>query len=296
MAEAADFAARVRAAFPYLGFANAVLAQKGEDHDVLVLDNRYVFRFPRHADHPTGLALERAVLTALQGRCELAIPDYRYVAPDGAFAGYGMIAGEELTPARFARLSRQTQERVLDQIADFVSAMHGLTVREIEAAAGTTFDWPREGSPADYAADGREGRLPPIAKAFPDLVPLIEAFYARFEHRPAGPERVLHGDISDDHLLLSPDGERLGGVIDFGDTELGDPMHDVCYLWSYGDWAIRRVLERYAFKDEDADLLERSRWGYCRYRISRLGEAIDNGWTDVAAAGAAELPGLLAAL
>ena len=153
MAQAADFAARVRTAFPALAFSEAVLAQKGEDHHVVMLDGRYVFRFPRHADHPTGLALERAVLAALKGRCEVAVPDYRYVAPDGAFAGYKMIAGDELTPTRFARLSRQTQERVLDQIADFVSAMHGLTVCEIEAAAGATFDWPREGSPADYAAE-----------------------------------------------------------------------------------------------------------------------------------------------
>jgi aminoglycoside 2''-phosphotransferase len=290
---AAALAAQVRAAFPNLAFSHAALNERGEDHQVLVLDDRYVFRFPRHADHPTGLAFEIAVLRALNGRCALATPDYRFVAPSGDFAGYQMIEGVELTPGRFAALEQAIQELVLNQIADLLSAIHGLDLSELRTSSIAA---PRERTPADYAIGGRARRLPPIARAHPDLAPLVEGFYARFECREAGVERLMHGDVTDDHLLLAPAGDRLGGVIDFGDAGLGDPMHDFCYLWSYGDWAPAHVFERYALKDQDPGLLERSRWGFARYRISRLAEALEREWGDTASDLAASLPALLESL
>jgi len=290
-------AARVRAAFPDLEFRDVALNEKGEDHLMLVLDNRYVFRFPRHANHPTGLRLELAVLNALKGKCSLPTPDYRFVPPSGEFAGYEMIVGVELTPERFGALSRPVQERVLDDLAGFLSAMHALALDDIVAHLGEAPNpWPRAGTPADYVADGRARRLPPIRRAMPDLADLVDGFYARFERRPAAPPRLTHSDVTCDHLLLSPSGEGLAGVIDFGDVELGDPAYDFTYLWSYGDWAPGHVFERYALKDQAPGLLERSRWLYARYRISRLGEAIDNGWTETAAEIAASLPELLASL
>jgi aminoglycoside 2''-phosphotransferase len=291
----AELAARVREAFPDLEFSRVERIEKGEDHQVLVLDGRYVFRFPRFPHHPTGLKLELAVLSALKGRCALPTPDYRFVAPDGDFAGYELIDGVELTPRRFAGLDRAAQERVLEQVAGFLSAMHALANDEVEAGLGGPPEtWPRGGTPADQAADGQARRLGPIRRAFPGLASEVEAFYARFERQPGGAVRWNHSDVTCDHLLLAPSHDRLAGVIDFGDVEIGDPAYDFGYLPSYSDWALGFVFERYAFKDEDAGLLDRARWQFVRYRIARLGEAIDKGWTEAAAEFAAALPAALA--
>lgn len=299
MAEAltAALAARVRAAFPRLEFSQPVLNERGEDHYALILDHRYVFRFPRHDNHPTGLRLELAVLDALRGRCALPVPDYRYVAPGGDFAGYEMIDGVELTPDRFAALSRAAQETVLDQIAGFLSAIHGLAPDQVTARLGAGLEpWPNAGTPKDAASDGRARRLPSIARAMPELASLVDGFYGRLALRPPAAQRLTHSDVTLDHLLLAPSGERLAGVIDFGDVELGDPAYDFTYLWSYGDWAPGHVFDRYALKDREPGLLERSRWHFARYRISRLGEALDRGWDKAASDIAATLPALLEAL
>ena len=294
---AAALAARVRAAFPDLAFSRAALIERGEDHQVLVLDDRYVFRFPRFSHHPTGLRLELAALGALKGRCAVPMPDYRYVAAGGAFAGYEMIDGVELTPERFAALDRGVQERVLAQVADFLSAIHSLTTSDVEARLGETpKEWPSGGSPADQAADVRKRRCGHIARAFPALLPIVDGFLARFEQSPGGAERWTHSDVTCDHLLLSPAGDRLAGVIDFGDVEIGDPAYDFGYLRSYGDWAPAHVFARYAFKDVDPGLLQRSHWQHVRYRIARLGEAIEQGWDARASEIAAALPALAAAL
>jgi len=130
----------------------------------------------------------------------------------------------------------------------------------------------------------------------PDLAPLVDAFYARLALQPSVDQRLTHSDVTLDHLLLAPSGDRLAGIIDFGDVELGDPAYDFAYLWSYGDWAPGQVFERYALKDQEPGLLERSRWHFARYRVSRLGEALDRGWEQAASDIAAALPALLAAL
>lgn len=293
----ARLTAQVRGAFPGLEFSHAALNERGEDHHVLMLDHRYAFRFPRHSNHPTGLKFELAVLAALKGRCTLPMPDYRYVSPGGDFAGYEMIDGVELTSERFAALDRVAQERILAQVAEFLSAIHGLALDDVVDLLGETPDaWPTEGTPADEVAHGRARRLGPISHAMPELAYLVEDFYARFETRQAVSGWLTHGDFTDDHLLLAPPGDRLAGVIDFGDVELGDPAYDFSYLWSYGDWAPAFVFERYALRASAPGLLERSRWSFARYRIARLGEALENQWTKVASKIAATLPALLAGL
>ncbi len=293
----ARLAARVRATFPELEFSHAVLNERGEDHYALMLDGRYVFRFPRHANHPTGLGFELAVLRALKGRCALPMPDYRFLSPGGDFAGYEMIDGVELAPERFAELSRAAQETVLEQVAGFLSAMHGLALEEVVACLGAApRPWPNSGTPADAAAEGRARRLPPIARAMPELASLVDDFYARLALRPPAAQRLTHSDVTLDHLLLAPSGDRLAGVIDFGDVELGDPAYDFAYLWSYGDWAPGYAFERYSLKDQEPGLLERTRWHYARYRVSRLGEALDRGWEQVASDIGDALPALLAGL
>jgi aminoglycoside 2''-phosphotransferase len=295
LASAAALAARVREAFPGLEFSRAEINERGEDHQVLVLDDRYVFRFPRHPEHPTGLAFERAVLRALEGRCAVPTPDYRFVSPDGEVAGYEMIAGVELTPERFAGLGRAAQERVLGQTAAFLTAMHSLTQADVVAALGHDMpSWPREETPAGLVADGRRRRLPPIAAAMPTLAAEAEAFYARFETMAEGPVRLIHGDMTDDHMLLAPEADWLAGVIDFGDAEIGDAAYDFAYFWSYGDWAPAFVVDRYELNDPG--LLVRSHWHFARYRVARLGEALEHGWDERAAEIAASLPNLLARL
>ena len=64
----------------------------------------------------------------------------------------------------------------------------------------------------------------------------------------------------------------------------------------YGDWAPAFVIDHYDLKAEDPGLLGRSRWHFARYRIARLGEALERGWTERAVELAASLPSVLAGL
>ena len=266
----ASLLARVTRSFPSLVVKSSRVEQCGGDHLVLIVNNdEYAFRFPR-----TGvrdLRFEIAVLKHLRHRLQVTVPAYDHVDPSGHFAGYRFIAGDPLTPDRYASLDAATKTFLLKAAAGFLTALHDLP----QVAINWSGEWPRTWTAAQFAERGMAERLPLIARHAPQLVPSMEAFYASY--RLDRPERlaIVHGDLVGEHMLVDRSGSRLAGIIDFGDVAIGDPAQDLLGLWSYGTDAVTRVIDGYDPGRNDPGLLRRSRNHFIRYRIDDLFECLD---------------------
>jgi aminoglycoside phosphotransferase (APT) family kinase protein len=261
---------RVRRVVPELAYTNARLEDRGGDHRLLILDETCVIRFPRAGMH--DLDLEMAVLAALQRYDVLPTPVYCVADPAGAFVGYHFISGVELTVERFAALPKSTQHRLLDQAADFLKILHGLSPAEVWPG-----EWRRAWTAADYARQARDGRVALIVRNFPELSDELEAFFARYEKDECPDAVILHGDLVTDHILLDRDGDRLAGIIDFGDVALGDPAQDLMGFWAYGPEAVAYIAHAYAGVPE-TELVHRSHGAFVRHRIDSFWDAlIENG-------------------
>ncbi|HUZ11742.1 MAG TPA: aminoglycoside phosphotransferase family protein [Caulobacteraceae bacterium] len=258
--------ARIRAEFPDLDFAEATLNDLGEDHAVVMLDDAWVFRFPRSARAASYAAGERRLLHRLNQVSSLAAPRYERVSVAGDFAGYRMIQGCELSEAVFAALPRQVQERVLDELGGFLARLHRLSPSLVASPDGAAA--PKHGG-REFARANRRRRARIASALALDLIARIDRFFellAAVVDR--APKVLIHGDLSEDHILLEPNGQRLAGVIDFTDAGPGDPAFDFTFLWAYGDWAPARAAACYG--DAAAEVLARSRWWFTRYSIDRL--------------------------
>ena len=286
---------RIRAEFPALEFDRARLNDNGEDHAVVVLDDTWVFRFPRNAQAASYAAGERRLLALLNAASDVATPRYQYVSEAGDFGGYRMIVGRELRTDVFAGLARELQERVLDQIGGFLSVLHELPPELITGSDGT--DGPGWWTGVDYARRYRERRPTFAAALSSGLLAAADRFFEALPEAVDGaPMTLTHSDFTDDHILLAPSGDRLAGVIDFTDAQLGDPAFDFTFLWAYGDWAPARAASRYlAGVDADA-ILTRSHWWYVRYAIDQSWTALGDPSPDVVAAITGQLPALLEGL
>lgn len=258
---------RIRAAFPDIAFTRAALIDDGEDHAVVVLDGAWVFRFPRTGERQRLFNAELSLLEHIGTACEVQVPRYAYVAPRSAFGGYAMIKGAALAPPVFAALSRAAQERILAQIAGLLRVVHSTSPKVVETADGQIA---RQWSGADYALRyGEVTRASIEASVSPGMLGAIDRFYQDCGRRPRWPgEVVVHGDLTDDHLILALDGQRLAGVIDFADAAVGDPAYDLAFFWAYGDWAAQFLAAAYEAADDG--LLERSRWAFARYSIDQI--------------------------
>jgi aminoglycoside 2''-phosphotransferase len=284
---------RIRAEFPELRFADAALNDFGEDHAVVVLDDQWVFRFPRSAAAAACGAAERGLLARLNAVSPVAVPRYEFVSRAGDFGGYRMIAGEELTEGAFAALPREAQEGVLHQIGRFLVILHALPAALVARPGAET-----KREDAAWFAERYAERRTRLAEALgPALMAAADRFYQAFPAAVATTDTaVIHRDFSEDHILLDPQSQRLAGVIDFTDAALGDPAFDFAFLWSYGREAPARVLRSYDSGADPAAILNRSLWWFARFRIDQVWWSVSGARAYDVASIASELPALFGAL
>jgi aminoglycoside 2''-phosphotransferase len=282
----------IRAAFPELAFTQAALNDYGDDNQVVVLDDAWVVRFPRNDEYRARFAAELNLLAALRGMTRVRVPHYEYVAPDGSFGAYRLIAGTEMTPPVFRALDAAAQRAVLTGMAEFLTTLHALPAAAIAQPDGFVAQtWSGE----QFAALYRGMRRAKIARVI-DAAALarFDAFHDAFEKVPPGVARLVHDDISDDHILVA--GGRLAGIIDFSDASFGDAAIDFAWFWRLGETAIDTVLGAYDLSTEDPGLKSRAHWTFVRYLINQLSYGAKAKWNLPPEQALAELDGPLTRL
>jgi aminoglycoside 2''-phosphotransferase len=290
---AAGLAARIRAEFPALAFDQAALSDEGDDHRIVILDDAWVFRFPRRREGEDRPALFRAELSLLARLAEISpipVPRYEFISAGGGFGGYRKIAGEPMRPALFAALAPQARTSILDEVAGFLRLLHATPPTAIARAGGEIArEWTGAAFHDRWIAE-RRAAVAGLVDA--PLLERMDRFYDLLANAGRPPREVLtHGDLSDDHMLVSPGRDGLAGIIDFSDACLGDPAYDLTFFLSYGEAAARRLADRYDPMGEDPTLLTRARLSHARFRIEQLRQA--RAFPHETAQLLADLPGLL---
>jgi aminoglycoside 2''-phosphotransferase len=246
----------LRAAMPELRWDSARYVDEGWDHEVLLLDDRLVVRFPNEAYYRRMLDAERIVLDLLASRCRMSLPRVTDIAPDRRFAVHEFVPGETLTPRRFAALPPRDRDEIADRLAELLTALHAIDPGLLPA--GTPF-WTVADEDAGVARLASTG-LPRLLT--PAEMTVVEAILADVPDLLAGaPSPVLvHGDVYEDHLLWDAGRRRLG-LLDFSDLALGDPAIDLAELIDYGRPFLESVVARYGGDDALLDRAVRyGRW------------------------------------
>ena len=220
--------ALIAAQFPALAPAHLRLVGEGWDNVAYVVDERWVFRFPRRGVAAALIERECAVLPVLAPALPLAVPVPRFVGRPGdgypwPFAGYAVLSG---APADEIPLDDDGRAALAAPLAAFLRALHALDPA-VAVAHGLEAD--RIGR-LDHAR-----RRPLVAERLgvlaaagivADGAPLLAALDACAPDVHAGRRCIVHGDLYLRHILLD-DAQRATGVIDWGDVHLGDPAVDL---------------------------------------------------------------------
>jgi aminoglycoside 2''-phosphotransferase len=226
----------------------------GGDSDAWLVDDRWIFRFPRTAEIARSLAVEVCLLPRLTARLPLAIPDFVHIARDQSrspmFVGYEAIPGVPLREDILGRLSQSATDQLGTKLGHFLRALHQ-TPLDLAIECGVAL-------PTTSAFEAVEqGYRTVREKVFAHLGDddrawvgqRFEAFLGDPRHFAFSPV-LCHGDFSSDHLLVDLDGGALIGVIDFGDVTIGDPAGEFTWRAEYGEVFFEQVLEAYSIADE----------------------------------------------
>ena len=213
----------VRTDFPALAIRSAWVGESGWDNDVIIINDEYVFRFPK--DDGVRLDVEIAVLNHLRGRITMPIPRIEFVGRSTPFVGYRKIHGTPLTTDACARLTRGVLNAIASDLARFLFEVHRAIPIELAETMGVVND-----DPQGYLREARtlRGRLEDAATA-----DFVESIISEAEETLAiqGPRSFLYNDLHGDNMAFDAHASRLNGIFDFGDIAIGDvhrefsPLH-----------------------------------------------------------------------
>jgi len=262
--------------FPDLAESVFTPQTRGWDSVAIDVDDRLIFKFPRHAAGLAGLVREAALLAIIHPAVTLPTPNMTLHEGPPLFSRHDKLRGGYLEPALYAGLAEPARDRLAEDLALFYAELHALPAAEIEAAgAGPIKPW-----------------LEPdeiLRRAWPILTEPLRGYAERtiaaWRALPPDPHGVTYG-FFDGHgwnMAFDPAARRLNGVYDFGDSGFGQLQQEFIYSNMISPDLTARIVGRYESLTGRSLDRERIALLFQVLRLSELAEhAVDAHWGPIA--------------
>lgn len=244
------FEEQVRKEFPQIGWESSEFIESGWDHYILILDGRLVFRKPKDSRYTEIFVNELRFMKYIKDFTSTTIPEYKYIAKDGSFAGYPIIPGASLDREMFNSMSEDQIDSLAEQIGSFLTDIHKVPV-SVKQEFGI--------KDSDYSGDfndmQRKAERMLYSKLSTEEVDEIKKFFSEYREMLSEVkcDTFLHNDLGGEHILFD---EKTGkiGVIDFSDREFGDPAFDFTGMIEFGEDFTQKVIDHYTGKKDNGFL------------------------------------------
>ena len=202
------------------------VVDEGYDFEIAIVDDEWVFRFPRRSSVEEALELEIALLPMLAGALPVEGPRFEHISREPLFVGYRLIRGAPLV------------DEDGDGVRAFLDALHAIDISNLPLEP---VDWVEA-----YRSQCAEFERVVVPFLDRDERTRAEQLFVEVETLVGFDPRLVHADLGPEHVLVR-DG-RLAGVIDWADTRIGDAALD--YAWflngPFGNWDVTTDLRRRA--------------------------------------------------
>jgi len=255
--------------FPQLDAHEIEVLGVGWDNTAYLVNNRWVFRFPRRKVAANLLINEGRILPLLQPHLTVPIPLPIYLGKPQAeypypFVGYVHLPGATACSVTLSDSERNSNAALL---GGFLAALHCIPV-DAETAAWAPGDEIRRTDMQMRLLQLQE-RLNTLSSRLQNIgldgvqIAAVAASLAQTPHSIEAPCWV-HGDLYSRHLLLEAPKNQLCGVIDWGDVHIGDHALDLSIALSFLPPAARDEF-REAYGKIDANTWSRARFRAINY-------------------------------
>ncbi len=238
---------RIAEEFPEVRWSTYEFLNHGWDHEVIILDDKLVFRFPASSEYLPGLRDEVELLEYLNNQIVFRMPRYTYVAHDMSFAGYEIIPGVELSEEVFNKLTDEDKLVLAQQLAGFLTGLHNMPLEELGKFSVNHADVRAE---AQQIRSRAKQYLEPALteQEYQAALNVLDDFDALLGTNY--PLALTHSDISPKHIIWDESSKQVG-VIDFSDQAIADPAFDFTELFLYGKPFAENVYRLYAGPKND---------------------------------------------
>jgi aminoglycoside phosphotransferase (APT) family kinase protein len=216
----------ISAQFPAVSLDSLRLIGEGWDNTVWLVDEQWVFRFPRRTLAIPGVEREIHALSSLAPRLPLPVPAPVFVGRPADSFPWPFFGARFLPGNEPLGLSEDQRAGLARPLGEFLRALHTAGLPDLPA------DPFGRGDMAIRVPQTRE-RLAALEAGGLWHAPssVTGVLDAAAELPPPQPTVVCHGDLHLRHLLVDDSG-AASGVIDWGDLCRGDPSIDMPLIWA----------------------------------------------------------------
>lgn len=203
--------------FPDLAEGRFTLLAEGWDSVAVDVDDRLIFKFPRHRRGEEALRREVAILGLVGAAVSLPVPSLVLFDTPMTFSRHDKIAGDHLLPTQYDGLAETARHALGEALGRFYAELHTIEPAKAIAAGAQPVDaWLR--------ADDILRRARPVLP--PDLRDFAEGAMAAWANLEPDPYGDIYG-FFDGHgwnMAFDHTAGRLNGIYDFADSGIG-PLH-----------------------------------------------------------------------
>ena len=259
----------IHSQFPDVTIDTLRFCGEGSSFCSYAVNETYLYRLGREDESAERLNRERCLLPQLQRQLNVAIPQFQFIGTmeNGCvFVVYRMIRGEPFTEEVYEHLPAAAKERVVKQLADFLTVLHTFPVDK--AAACLVRERPMLQWCTEFREQAQQKIYPKLSSTERTACEWWFDQYFREATYHAYTPALIHGDLQSRHVFFNPVDECIAGVIDFEDIWMSDPDHELAYLRTeFGEEFGEQLLHRYGHAHP-----ERLRW---KSRLFELCHCID---------------------
>ena len=258
---------QIKNEFPEITWKNAKIIIEGCDNDVIILDSKLVFRFPKKPDTANKLKNEIKLLQSIKKNITLEIPKIEFISKKQDFIGYKLVQGACIIPEKvLTNFSKKEINNLKKMLAQFLIELHSTEKNALIKYAKNKTNINEH----NIFKNDIEKLLFPILSN--KDIKIINNFLIDYKNILSTKinKTIIHGDLSYENLLFKKN--MLNGIIDFSDFDYSDPAIDLSPLWDFGDKFVKSICKSYD-KNNFKDIILRSEIYYKKVAISLMIES-----------------------
>ncbi len=208
-------------------------------HSVAVdVDDRLIFKFPRHEAARHALIKEASLLALVRPAVTMHVPELTLHEGPPLYSRYHKLMGDHLVTAQYHQLPETARDMLGRRMGQFYAEIHELDQDAVKAAgAGPVEAWLNAGEILEKAVPALSAELRGFA----------EETIAEWQDMPADPYGTTYG-FFDGHgwnMAFDHDSGTLSGVYDFADSGFGALHQEFIYSNFISPDLTRRIVDSY---------------------------------------------------